>query len=248
MLLVKQKSLVENTTKLVGGAAVAGFGFSMGRDGYRHVKKDPGSALGVVLFFSVIVLAVTGLYNAGLWLSRNYRTLFRSIISRIWAVMFLVPSFYISSFVFKYPAAMIFGFSGVTVNEGTLYWDPSRLGSQWLSFFNGSDYETSLSRLAIGICGVVFVSGVVAGLSQRRKRSRVWANEKANYEFLVSNNLVEREDGCIEDTDSGENFRVDFLGKDRITLFPLGRRGKRAYIYLDDGRYIRFTGLQAKMS
>ena len=90
---------------------------------------------------------------------------------------------------------------------------------------------------------ILFV-GLLVGFLQRRKRSRVWRAEKANQLFMQEHSLKEHEDGTIEDSSQGQNYKVDHLGKERITLMPIGKRGKRAYIEIgDDGIYKRFTGL-----
>ena len=72
----------------------------------------------------------------------------------------------------------------------------------------------------------------------------VWDAERANAQFMQQQGLIEHEDSTLEDTSAGQNYRIEHLGKQRITLFPIGRRGKRAYINIaPDGKYIDFTGM-----
>ena len=76
------------------------------------------------------------------------------------------------------------------------------------------------------------------------KRMLVWDTEEKNEKFLKELSIIERDDGCLEDIKSGQNYRIDNIGRTRITLFPLGTRGKRAYIRLDEqGYYKEFTGI-----
>jgi hypothetical protein len=61
---------------------------------------------------------------------------------------------------------------------------------------------------------------------------------------MKNNGLIEHEDETIEDEATGQHYRIDHLGSRRITLFPIGKRGKRAYINIDDsGRYTDYTGV-----
>lgn len=92
-------------------------------------------------------------------------------------------------------------------------------------------------------CGVLAI-GLLSGALQRSKRRLVWEAERANALFLQQHGIVEHEDATLEDTSTGQNYRIEHMGKRRITLFPIGRRGKRAYINIaPDGKYAEFTGM-----
>ena len=89
--------------------------------------------------------------------------------------------------------------------------------------------------------------GMIAGSFQRNKRRDVWEAEHANEDFMATQGLIEHEDGTIEEQTTGQHYRIDHVGSRRITLFPIGRRGKRAYINIDtDGKYSDFTGLMSQ--
>lgn len=83
--------LIKSSARIFGGSAVAGMGFSLGRDIYRGAtKKDTKNA---ILGFIIIALAVLGTYTGGVWLARNYQTLSGSIFKRIGSLFILAPSF-----------------------------------------------------------------------------------------------------------------------------------------------------------
>ena len=101
-----------------------------------------------------------------------------------------------------------------------------------------------LLRQAFYLPGGILLIGLIAGSIQRKKRRDVWEAEHANEQFMTAQGLVEHEDGTIEEESTGQHYRIDHVGSRRITLFPIGRRGRRAYINIDtDGKYSEFTGL-----
>ena len=77
--------LVRQTAKLLGASAVAGFGFTFGRELY---KKAKGSA---VLLFVLFVLSF-GVYNSGLMIARNYPSRWEAAIKRILGFSIGIPS------------------------------------------------------------------------------------------------------------------------------------------------------------
>ena len=96
---------------------------------------------------------------------------------------------------------------------------------------------------AYGIVLVPFGIGFLVGLSQRKKRRKIWEAEAANIQFLKKHGLVEVGDE-IEDTNIGQRFRIENFEDDGILLFPIGRRGKRAFISIDRyGKFTEYTGM-----
>ena len=95
--------LVKNTAKIIGGTAVAGIGFSLGRDIYRKLKKNYLILIAIV----VIMLAIYGCYSSGLWLGRNYQSRVKSIFVRLGGIL-AVAVCLMSSLAFFYLFAAVF--------------------------------------------------------------------------------------------------------------------------------------------
>lgn len=86
--------------------------------------------------------------------------------------------------------------------------------------------------------------GLISGLAQRRKRRNIWRTEELNKTFLEDHNLQETENSTIKDQSTGQVYRIQNIQRDGITLFPIGRRSKRAYILMDNaGRFQEYTGM-----
>ena len=165
----------------------------------------------------IILVAIFSLYTTGIWLARNYNHLLKSIFVRLGAFIFGIPSFVILFFC----SFVLFANSDQTVSE---------------------DLAANLYSLILP--SLVLSAGLVVGFIQRKKRQQIWQAESFNLNFLESTGLVEHEDGTIEDIQNLVNYKIDFAGKERVTLMPLGKRNKRAYIYIDEvGKYSNFTGL-----
>ena len=49
----------------------------------------------------------------------------------------------------------------------------------------------------------------------------------------------------LHELQTGQIYRIEDANSKRITLFPKGTRGKRAYILIDaEGKFSDFTGIQ----
>lgn len=238
--------IVKDSCKLFGGSAVAGMGFSFGRDVYKKIKKN-------FYFWAFLIISIFGIYTAGVWISRNYKSIWGSIGYRILALGIGVPSFAILSGIsLVFLMVLIAPESSGNTSESTTDTEqevalvtPNTAGS--LSNVSSEDELYALIAANVVIFGLptsILGIGLLVGFFQRGKRARVWKAEEANEIFMLEHSLKEHEDGTIEDSSEGQNYRVDHMGKERITLMPLGKRGKRAYIEIgDDGIYKRFTGL-----
>lgn len=243
-------NLLKSSARILGGSAIAGIGFSFGRDVYRNAKKpDTKNAIIAALIF---VGAILGAYIGGVWLARNYQTIWGSTFKRIAGVIILVPSFAILLIVGSWftgaPSASVESDVETKVEFAEIEKTPETEGSVSSA---SADVESPSSMFSVGSyffpCGVLLV-GLVAGGFQRSKRKTVWAAELANEQFMKDKGLIEHEDGTIEDESTGQHYRVDHVGTRRITLFPIGRRGKRAYIKIEEGgKYSEFTGIIANV-
>ncbi|MDT8298870.1 MAG: hypothetical protein RQ801_11250 [Spirochaetaceae bacterium] len=202
-----KSDIVKTTAKIFGGSAIAGMGFSLGRDVYSGAKKK--DAQNAVIAIAIIAGAVVGLYSGGVWLFRNYRSTTDAVLTRLGAVLLIIPCYF-------------------------LIW------ALTIELFRELKYPS----LALSLPSLVLICGMSTGNRQRERRQKVWEAEAANREFMARNSLVEHEDTTIEDRNDGQRYRVDNVEPGCITLFPLGRRGKRAYIHIaPDGKYSEYTGM-----
>lgn len=241
------KNLISSTAKIIGGSAVAAIGFSFGRDIYKSIKKRWKKLLILIILF----LAILGAFTGGVWISRNYKHIFDSMKFRLLSLIVIFPSYitllYISYF-------SILGYrkfisSNDSVNVQNIQMDAvfdSVLqdgGITTMTFINNvAKLSSSTENVIFAV--FIFATGMLVGFAQRSKRKKVWAAEDYNEEFMENNSLLEHEDKTIEDTANDITYRVDHIGTKRITLMPLGKRGKRAYINIqEDGLYTEFTGL-----
>lgn len=241
--------LIKSSAKILGGSAIAGFGLSFGRDVYKTTKNN----LKKIGFLLLIVGVLIGPYIGGVWLSRNYETIWGSIFKRIGALIFLVPCFLV--------LMVISGFTFILVSEegnGSTPQEITRAEPAYGTVSESGSVEQAaiedielsdlyLLRQAFYLPGGILLIGLIAGSIQRKKRRDVWDAEHANEQFMIAQGLIEQEDGTIEEESTGQHYRIDHVGSRRITLFPIGRRGRRAYINIDtDGKYSEFTGLMSQ--
>ena len=209
-----KSKLVKNSLRLFGGSSIAGFGLSFGRDIYKKTKK--------AYLFIIFIITIFSLFTSGVWTARNYNTTISAFGMRLSAILIGIPSLIFISFI-SYLFLLITNenvsedFSNFTYSEISFIFFPSLL---------------------------IFLIGFLVGLSQRKKRNILWNTELHNEKFLINNNIIEHEDETLEDTYNNVVYSIKHLGEKRITLMPFNRKGKRAYIYIDnDGKYNNFTGL-----
>lgn len=256
-------TIIKTSAKIFGGSAVAGMGFSFGRDIYIKIKKNVG--LLIISFF--LLCPIVGAVSGGLWLARNYSGFFKSIGMRILALLVLIPSGFIL-LLCNIVAFEVLNHNPSQANEEikiqrpiseeelatapkaiVVEPDPAN-GDRGIHQIekNRSELATSqnpFSRIQNYSLPAFFISfGLLKGFFQRGRRKRVWEAESSNMDFMSKHGLKELEDGTIEDVQNAQIYRVDHCGSERITLFPLGKRGKRAYIKIqNDGKYYEFTGI-----
>jgi hypothetical protein len=241
--------LIKSSARILGGSAIAGIGLSFGRDIYRKAKKH-GEVIVCLLFF---LGAIIGVYIGGVCLARNYQSIWGSIFKKIGGLIILIPSFAIlfivgSLFTLEPSSSQESDAEGVE-GSATVEGRPEIEVQESTAANAGQRYEFSVWPIGSSIgpyylpCGVLLV-GLVVGGFQRTKRTIVWDAEQANKRFMEDNGLIEHEDETIEDASTGEHYRIDHIGIRRITLFPIGSRGKRAYINIEsNGKYSDFTGI-----
>ena len=236
-------NLIKTSARIFGGSCVAGMGFSFGRDIYRKAKQARG--LFVALFF--LGLTFLGNYTSGVWLARNYRTVTEAVLKRVGALLVLAPSFAVLALTVSFFDQAFKNTSSVSTEQIQFEADelPPRQPSK-PPVDEPIQAELPLTPTGVVVpLSMVFI-GFFVGSLQRRKRQQVWDAEDHNMLFMEEHDLVEHEDSTIEDMSTGQNYRIDNVGSKRITLLALGRRGKRAYINIDEtGKYCDYTGLVA---
>ena len=255
-------SLIKTTTNHVFSAALSGFGLSLGRDIYRKAGKNKGVIIGII----IVVLCMFMVYSIGVWIARNQKNLFFSLIAKIFSISLLPIFGAISSVCFVLilgtPDAifkeigqgdpfflgisnslreyhdLVFGYFIQLIFEVLINFSPEfdEIGKE---IQNSKSSYMYLSNFLV-LC--IFLLGLYRGSSQRRERKNAWESEKHNHKFLDANGISEIGDK-YRDSDYQE-YRFESIGQDVIELFPEGTRGKRAYIKFDkNGFFTDWSGL-----
>lgn len=237
--------LVQDVTKRVFGSAVSGFGFSLGRDTYRGTKNNAGGILFYLVILSAVFIFIGGCFCAGLFFTRNYKGLLETLVMKIIGITMLVlvgllPSLYL----INSDQPNIIGSLIVESNFQIVFFIAS-IPLFLMNVFLPSPEEgtTLLNNTEFIIVGVLFTFGMIVGFLQRAKRKIAWAVEEHNEQFLINHGIIETDADHIEDS-SGQKFRLDAISTKYIEFFPIGRRGKRARIGIDEnGRFQEWTGV-----
>ena len=207
------------TNKLISGSLKIFGGSAVAGLGFA-LGRDIYKQLKKWYILLVILVAIFSLYTTGIWIARNYNHILKSIFVRIGALIVGIPS----SAILYFCSMILFVPKGDDVSA--------------------SDITNNDLIYPLILPAIVLLAGLVVGSIQRKKRRQIWDAELFNSNFMENEGLIEHEDGTIEDTASSVNYRIDFIGKERVTLMPIGRRNKRAYIYIDNvGKYSSFSGL-----
>lgn len=92
---------------------------------------------------------------------------------------------------------------------------------------------------------VLVMIGVLIGLSRRRGRLRKFAIIEHNEAFLTNNGFKETAGSDVTHYDpQGNALRFLEPGARRLVFMAVGRRGRRAYINLDEsGRMLAYSGI-----
>lgn len=215
MMISGRRSKLALVAAGVGGAAVAGFGLAFGRDIYKKSRKN----IEIILLLLAIIFCP---FIGGRGLIRGHdRGLVGTIFLTIVGSILLITVGYI--------AAALLAFQTVVL---------------------GNVEPDNALPLAL-LCGFVttaFITGigVLVGLVQRPKRLKAIAAIRANNRFLTDNGFRETDGTDITHYDpSGQALRFLEAHADRLVFMAVGRRGKRAYIDLnEDGRMVSYSGVQ----
>ena len=221
--------LARATASTVFGSAVAGYGFAIGRDAWRHTKKN----MVVLLILAVLLCGVCVPFFAARGLVRHHQrgflgTLFVTILGNclLWCVgvgILCVTSVFIQT-----------GFSSQPYGSTDMQMGHARLPMDIFPLF------------ILGVVGIT-VTGLLVGLWQRPKRKRAFTIALDNDQFLANHGIQETGGHDITHVDDeGNNLRLMEINTMYIVFMAVGRRNRRAYIHLDhNGRMVEYTGVVA---
>ncbi len=218
-------NLTQSVTKLIFGSAIAGFGFGIGRDAWRKLKS--GDLVFWIIISTVVVLTLLGGFMGAREMVRGHdRGVLGTVFKTIILSVALVSLATICSLLF---AVWLYGGE-----------NPILTSDQFFSFSPAMDLTIKFQLIAVSI-------GFLVGITQRKKRLAVFSIERDNEGFLKTAGI--REVGGKEIThvdDDGNDLRLIEVLKDRLIFMAVGKRGRRAYIYLDDdGRMTSYSGITA---
>ena len=241
-------SVARYAPSIVAGSALAGFGLSFGRDIYKQTKKN---------WPIVLVLAcLVGVYFAGMWLFRNYRTFAGSVFKRLGALIMLVAScagVYIGvGLVAAMFLPVIVPFAGEAYPDEIKNEVP--VDSAKNVDITNASADLIFSHPLVWILvvqGVLFLVGAMVGISHRRKRRLAWEAEAHNEQFMYELGLevIDRDEKGnirLRDQSEGVGYRMmddlEIVGE--LEFMALGKRNKRGYMQYDDtGKYTHWSGL-----
>lgn len=216
------ESLVSKVSHTVFGTAVAGFGFSFGRDIYRKSKQGAVYLILLAVLLSTIVLPFMSASQTFRWYPVTFvRWFFSKFILWLLTTAIAVWVIYVVIITLKEFAPPI----------------------EALTFYGYAFNEIEFAT-AYGI--FFYFLGSLDGLRRRKKRKRIYSTEITNANFMNDIGIVEV-DGSKSFThmdSDGNKFRLVGIGRDLVEFFVVGRRGKRAFIYLDEHGYFReYSGI-----
>lgn len=213
------KFILSEMAAQIGNAAKAGFGLSLGRDIHRGVR--PKNASPVV----VILVAICGAIPpalGGVILTQGYR---RGWIGTIFLTIGLSILAVIVGFFLIFFLAMLF--------------------ADILFRIRTDDFIETYGGWVVAATAGLALFGMMVGLFRRPRRLKRFAAIEHNEAFLAENGFKETPGKDVTHYDP-EGNPLRFLEGDpeRLIFMAVGRRGRRAYIDLDNsGRMVSYSGI-----
>jgi len=203
--------LSKSVPALVGGSAVAAFGFSLGRDIYKGTKN---AAL-LILALLLVVLPLVGVYYGALWIGRNYRGVAEGLAWRLAGVL-IVAAAVIVGYVPHSMAVDLFldvtGLRQQTPSQVPAFVvDADLTVLNFISYLIGFRNETEpLLGEQVAFWRTVLVvllaaMGFSRGVFQRRTRRMVWEAQEHNARFMQEVGLRELANGEFEDAEGADS-------------------------------------------
>lgn len=213
---MRRKTSLATIAAGMGGATIAGYGLSMGRDLWRSTKKNQGLLIFLIALAGAVTLPVLGARGLVRGHDRGpVATLFFTFLGNL---LWIVAGFAL--------AALCAVFISAHMNE----------------LYPALSVSVILATVTTG-CSVAI--GLLWGLIQRPGRVRTIATARANEQFLKSIGFVETGGQDITHYDPlGQPLRFIEAHGDRLVFMAVGKRGKRAYISLGPaGRMTAYSGV-----
>jgi len=215
---MRKRSVLAYAAAGVSGAALAGFGLGIGRNAWRHAKKNYLAIMVLIAMFASLSLPFLGGRN----LIRGYPQR-----SPVWVLTGCAESL----------ALVVLGTAiafGLTLVAIAMLSDQPQAATGAMAIVVAASFTAAALAL-----------GLVVGLFQRPGRLRRFAIAEANHEFLED--LGFRETGEQEITHydgEGNALRLLERATDAMVFLAVGRRSKRAYIELDkNGLMTGYSGV-----
>ncbi|WP_193090524.1 hypothetical protein [Advenella sp. FME57] len=223
----------------IAGSAMAGFGFSLGRDTYKRTKKASKDGAFALFLIGMVIVGLMLTQYSMMWFFRNYQSFVAMILMRVVALISYTAGIAISG--------IFFWMIGFWIGE--LLFDKPNGFIEMLSGLAGPAFQASdppsqfATIFAFGILVFLTVSGVITGVKQRAARLKAWAAEEHNRQFMKEHQLFETKEGYISDPE-GNIFEEKFRDSDSVMFLAKGRRNKRALLKFDEsGKFTVWTGM-----
>ncbi|WP_214473439.1 hypothetical protein [Mesorhizobium sp. dw_380] len=214
--MAKRKSSLALIAAGIGGAAVAGYGLSIGRDLWKSTKKNQMQLFAILALIGAITLPTLGARELVKGHDRGVAgTVFKTIIG---SIVLTGIGFVLA----------VMCLSLITRNDN----DPD-------AGFGAAIFLASCSTAVFSLIG--FLWGVI----QRPSRVKTISTAKANEQFLASIGFRETGGDDVTHYDaSGQALRFLEGHGNRLVFMAVGRRGKRAFIDLaPDGKMVAYSGV-----
>ena len=218
--------LAASISEAVFGTAVAGFGFSLGKDVYRGFKKYWQVLVITLAVTGAVILPVLAFsrllrwYPISWWRWMLTKLLWWLIVSMVGLVLILVS---------------------LSLNI-SLFPD---LKNQ-LPDLSLNTQEQVVGAYSVIVWGVLSLVGFCDGLMRRRSRKLAYELEVYNQTFLNENGIreISGADSYTHVDANAEKLRLTNIGKDTAEFFVVGRRNKRAYLTIgDNGKFVSYSGV-----
>ena len=213
----------------MGGEGVAGYGFSIGRDAWRTTKKNAGFWLALSLVFAAVSLP----YIASQRLVR-----FSGRAGIAWFVCTLVGNLLLWAVGAVLFLVIVGAILAVVFDAGTTPSDMAQVA--------GQSSDAAVGVYLVASLAAVSLLGSLHGVFIRPTRMRAARVQQLNEQFLIDHDISETGGEEVTHVDGdGHRLRLLEINSREAVFLGVGRRGKRAYIRLDDAGVMRdYSGLQ----
>lgn len=217
------ESITRASPQIAYASAIAGFGLSFGRSAGQKAKELYLLIISLIIITAIIISP----YYGSRMLSNWYETVSGSLFKRLFGMVLLIFG------VGSYALLAVASISDLS-DMGGLFSEIDDSDEVWLSII-------AVLSTTVLFCSLIF--GIKAGRRAGAAKKRAIEVALHNEQKLKQFGLIELGDNRFEDN-QGQQYRLEAILRDRVELFALGRRNKRAYIFTDnEGAFTGWTGL-----